>query len=227
MVRKLMPGDSLRDLGAEIVVRRHARHHRCAGGHARLLSVYFTMVDLVQLPGSGHQRCSPLAKSLGVRAFVNLSQMTVSQMSETETTSSPQTEAGWLAEQMLRWSGLPVSTCVDRFLRRHVLGAGVKGIREITSSACRSPTARPRFSPVPNVGPPPAAVLAEPARISASSNDLTGLQSLTMAQYAGSLVAFWGRTIQYVNRAPQTWEAKLPEARLPEHLIAHLSTWAS
>jgi uncharacterized protein YbjT (DUF2867 family) len=48
------------------------------------------------------------AKSLGVKAFVNLSQMTVSEMSETETTSSPQQKQHWLAEQVLRWSGLPV-----------------------------------------------------------------------------------------------------------------------
>src|SRR4030095_5312394 len=47
------------------------------------------------------------AKSLGVKAFVNLSQMTVSEMSETETTTSPQQKQHWLAEQMLRWSGLP------------------------------------------------------------------------------------------------------------------------
>jgi hypothetical protein len=37
-------------------------------------------------------------------------------------------------------------------------------------------------------------------------------------------VAFLGRTIQYINVPPQIWEAKLPEARLPEHLIAHLVT---
>ena len=32
--------------------------------------------------------------------------MTVSEMSETETTSSPHQKQHWLAEQMLRWSGL-------------------------------------------------------------------------------------------------------------------------
>ena len=46
------------------------------------------------------------AKSLGVKAFVNLAQMTLSQMSETETTGSPEQKQEWLAEQMLRWSGL-------------------------------------------------------------------------------------------------------------------------
>ena len=37
-----------------------------------------------------------------------MSQMTVSQMSLTETTDSPQHRQHWLAEQALNWSGLPV-----------------------------------------------------------------------------------------------------------------------
>ena len=41
-------------------------------------------------------------------AFVNISQMTVSQMSLTETTDSPQQRQHWLAEQALNWSGLSV-----------------------------------------------------------------------------------------------------------------------
>ena len=43
-----------------------------------------------------------------VKAFINMSQMTVSQMSITETTPSPQHKLHWLAEQALNWSGLPV-----------------------------------------------------------------------------------------------------------------------
>ena len=33
-----------------------------------------------------------------------------------------------------------------------------------------------------------------------------------------------GRTIRYVNVPPQIWETRLREARLPDHLIAHLVT---
>jgi uncharacterized protein YbjT (DUF2867 family) len=37
-----------------------------------------------------------------------MSQLTVSQMSLTEMTDSPQHRQHWLAEQALNWSGLPV-----------------------------------------------------------------------------------------------------------------------
>ena len=44
-----------------------------------------------------------------MKAFINMSQMTVSQMSVTETTASPQHKLQWLSEQALNWSGLPVT----------------------------------------------------------------------------------------------------------------------
>jgi len=50
-----------------------------------------------------------LARALGEReVLVNMSQMTVSQMSATRMTDSPQQRQHWLAEQVLDWSGLPV-----------------------------------------------------------------------------------------------------------------------
>jgi hypothetical protein len=44
----------------------------------------------------------------GLEVFVNISQMTVSQMSLTTMTDSPQHRQHWLGEQVLNWSGLPV-----------------------------------------------------------------------------------------------------------------------
>jgi uncharacterized protein YbjT (DUF2867 family) len=40
--------------------------------------------------------------------LVNISQMTVSQMSLTNMTNSPQQKMHWLAEQVMNWSGVPV-----------------------------------------------------------------------------------------------------------------------
>ena len=41
--------------------------------------------------------------------LVNISQMTVSQMSLTVMTESPQEQQHWLGEQVLNWSGVPVT----------------------------------------------------------------------------------------------------------------------
>src|SRR5215470_17405460 len=108
MVRKLdARADALRDMGAEVVVADMLDIVAVRAAMQGCSAVYFTMsISPNYLEAATNVAVT--SKSLGVKAFVNLSQMTLSQMSETETTSSPQQKQEWLAQQMLRWSGLPV-----------------------------------------------------------------------------------------------------------------------
>jgi uncharacterized protein YbjT (DUF2867 family) len=225
MVRKLdARANGLRDLGAEVVVADMLDIIAVRAAMQGCSVVYFTMSISANFLEAA-TNVAVAAKSLGVRAFVNLSQMTVSQMSETETTNSPQQKQEWLAEQMLCWSGLPVVYLrPTAFFDGMFLVQGAKGIRE--DNAIRLPFADGKTSLIAgsDVGAAAAAVLANPAPHIGKFYDLTGLQSLTMAQYVQEFSSVLGRTIRYVNVPPQIWEAKLREARLPEHLIAHLTT---
>jgi len=164
------------------------------------------------------------AKSLGVKAYVNLSQMTLSQMSEKETTGSPQQKQEWLAQQMLRWSGLPVVYLRPTAYLEIFLLQAAKGIRD--DNAIRFPFANGRTSPIAaaDAGAAAAVVLANPEPHIGKVYDLTGLQSLTMVEFAEEFSRALGRRIQYVDVPPQIWESKLHEARLPAHLTAHLIT---
>ena len=99
-----------------------------------------------------------------------------------------------------------------------------KGIRD--DDAIRLPFADGKTSLIAgaDVGAAAAAVLANPEPHIGKIYDLTGPQSLTMTQYAQEFSSALGRTIKYVNVPSQIWEAKLQEAQLPAHLIAHLNT---
>ena len=101
---------------------------------------------------------------------------------------------------------------------------GAKGIRD--DNVIRLPFADGKTSLIAgaDVGAAAAAVLANPEPHIGKVYDLTGPQSLTMAEFAQEFSGALGRTIQYVNVPPQIWEAKLQEAQLPAHLIAHLIT---
>ena len=112
MVRKRdTRADALHDMGAEVVVADMLDIVAVRAAMQGCSVVYFTMsVSPNYLEAATNVAVT--AKSLGVKAFVSLAQMTLSQMSETETTSSPQQKQEWLAQQMLRWSGLQWSTCV-------------------------------------------------------------------------------------------------------------------
>src|SRR6476661_3256884 len=98
---------ALRDKGAEVVVGDlldlDSMHRAIAGCE----TVYFGMsVSDDYLEATVN--VAAVAKHHGVKAFINMSQMTVSQMSITAPTLSPQQKLHWLAEQALNWSGLPV-----------------------------------------------------------------------------------------------------------------------
>src|SRR6201993_3763195 len=99
----------LRRLGAEVVqgdLTDLASMHRAIEGCRR---IYFGMsVSPSYLEATINT--AAVARHYGVKAFVNMSQMTVTQMSITETTDSPQHKLHWLSEQALSWSGLPVVT---------------------------------------------------------------------------------------------------------------------
>src|SRR5215470_2778423 len=224
MVRKLdARADALRDLGAEVVVADMLDIVAVRAAMWGCSVVYFTMsVSPNYLEAAANVAVT--AKSVGVRAYVNLAQMTLSQMSETETTSSPQQKQEWLAQQMLRWSGLPVVYLRPTAFFEIFLLQAAKGIRD--DNAIRLPFADGKTSLIAgtDVGAAAAAVLANPAPHIGKVYDLAGLQSLTMAQYAQEFSGVLGRTIQYVNVPPEIWEAKLWEARMPEHLIAHMIT---
>src|SRR5262249_10350678 len=131
----------------------------------------------------------------------------------------------WLAEQMLLWSGLPVVYLrPTAFFDGMFLVQGAKSIRE--DDVIRLPFGDGKTALIAgaDVGVAAAVVLNNPEPHIGKIYDLTGAQSLTMTDYAREFSAVLGRTIHYVDVPPQIWEAKLREARLPEHLIAHLIT---
>ena len=104
---------ALRRLGAEVVQGDLKRDPRLDAPRAiakAARGIYFGMsVSPAYLEATVNT--AAVARHHGVEAFVNMSQMmTVTQMSITETTDSPQHRLHWLAEQTLSWSGLPVVT---------------------------------------------------------------------------------------------------------------------
>src|SRR3984957_3913622 len=101
--------EKLRQLGAEVMqgdLTDLTAMHRAIEGCAR---VYFGMSVSADFL-TATVNTAAVARHHGVEAFVNMSQMTVTQMSITESTDSPQHKLHWLAEQALSWSGLPVVT---------------------------------------------------------------------------------------------------------------------
>jgi NAD(P)H dehydrogenase (quinone) len=100
--------EALRATGAEVVIGDLTRAEDVARALAGCRRVYFGMsVSAAYLEATA--TAAAVARERGdLEVFVNISQMTVSQMSLTDMTDSPHQRQHWLAEQVLNWSGLPV-----------------------------------------------------------------------------------------------------------------------
>ena len=168
-----------------------------------------------------------VAKHHGVKAFINMSQMTLSQMSITETTPSPQHKLHWLAEQALNWSGLPVV-----HVRPTVLLEGFFLILTPDSvkksNQIRLPFGEGKTSPVAveDVARVVAAILANPQPHIGNIYHLTGPQSESMHFYAREYSRALGRSITYQDIPVEAWREGLLELGLSAHVVHHLVTIA-
>jgi len=169
-----------------------------------------------------------VARDVGVDALVNMSQLTVSQMSIQHTTPSPQQRQHWLSEQALAWSGLPVVTIRPTvFLDGFFLSLVSPAVRD--RSRLELPFGRGKTSPVAaaDVARVVAAVLADPGPHLGQIYELTGPRSQDMEGVAREYAEALHREITYTDIPPEAWEQGLHKAGLPEHLLHHLVTMAA
>jgi len=218
--------EALRRLGAEVVegdLTDLASMHRAIEGCAR---IYFGMsVSPAYLEATINT--AVVARHYGVEAFVNISQMTVSQMSISETTDSPQHRLHWLAEQALSWSGLPAVTVrptvfMEGFFRQLVI-PGVRASDELVL-----PLGAGKTSPISavDVARAVAVILDDPAAHIGQIYDLTGPESADLDHFARVFSEALGRPIRYRDVPLPAWSESLRQARFPEYVIRHLSAMA-
>jgi uncharacterized protein YbjT (DUF2867 family) len=217
---------ALRNMGAEVVVGDlldlDSMHRSIAGCE----TMYFGM-SISDAYLAATVTAAAVAKHHGVKAFVNMSQMTVSQMSITETTSSPQHKLQWLSEQALNWSGLPVVHVRPTiFLEGFFLTLTPESVRQ--SNQIRLPFGDGKTSPVAaeDVARVVATLLDDPQPHIGKIYHLTGPQSENMHFYAREYSKALGRTITYQDIQVGPWREALLERRWPVHVVNHLAAMA-
>lgn len=231
-VRALVRADderaqALRKGGAEVVVGDlldlHALH-RAVSGCAR---IYFGMsISSAYIEAAAN--IAAVAKHHGIESFVNISQMTVAEMSIHETTASPQQKQHWLAEQIFNWAGLPVvevrpTVFLDGFFFR--LSASAVGAQ----NKLMLPFGSGKTSPIAayDTARVMAEILANPAEHVGRIYHLTGPVSQDLGGIAREFSQALGRQIEYVDVPLDVWKERLASNGVPPHLVAHLATMAT
>lgn len=214
---------ALRAAGAEVVVGdllEPVDVYRVVRGCRR---VYFGMsVSAGYLEAT--MTMAAVAREVGVAALVNMSQMTVSQMSIQNTTPSRQQRQHWLSEQALAWSGLPVVTIRPTMFLESFFPLAGPTVRD--RGRIELPFGLGKTSPVAavDVARVIAAVLADPGPHLGRVYELTGPRSQDMHGVAREFSNALNREVAYFDIPPEDWERELKRQGVPEHLTRHLVT---
>jgi NAD(P)H dehydrogenase (quinone) len=160
--------------------------------------------------------------------LVNISQMTVSQMSLTEMTESPQQQQHWLAEQILNWSGVPVSHVRSTiFLEPFFSSLAASSIAK--DGTIRMPFGSAKISPISanDVARVISTILEDPTDHIGKVYELTGPRSEDMIQIVKEYAMALNRPVKYVDTPYDMWlKEELLPLNLPQYVFHHVSTMA-
>jgi uncharacterized protein YbjT (DUF2867 family) len=220
---------ALRAIGAEVVVGDLTRAADVALALASCRRMYFGMsASAAYLEATA--TAAAVARDRGdLEVFVNISQMTVSQMSLTAMTDSPQQRQHWLAEQVLNWSGLPVVHVRPTVFLQNPFFTAWAAESIARDNTIRLPFGAGRTSPIDtrNVAEVIATILADPAAHVGRVYELTGPKSQDLHALAAEYSEALGRTITYIDVPLEQWrDLELRSRHLPDHVFEHLLTMA-
>jgi len=236
--------EALERLGAEVVVgdlTSLADVKRVLSGCSR---VYFGMsVSSAYLEATAvvaavakhlQQQHQQKGEGEGLELLVNISQMTVSEMSLESVTGSPQHQLHFLAEQVLNWSGLPVVHVRPTvFLEHFFFNQWAADSIRTNNGELRLPLGAGRTSPIATVDV--ARVVVSILQSGAEDRqkhigkiyELTGPKSQGIDSMAAEYSEALGRPVKYVPADPEQFAAKiLASPQLPPHAAAHIVTMA-
>jgi NAD(P)H dehydrogenase (quinone) len=221
--------EALRATGAEVVIGDLTRAADVARALEGCRRMYFGMsVSAPYLEATVTAAAVARARS-DLEVFVNISQLTVSQMSLTAMTDSLQQRLHWLGEQALNWSGLPVVHVRATVFLQHFFFSQWAAESIAKDGTIRLPFGAAKTSPVDSrdVAEVVAAVLEHPGGHLGKVIELTGPRSEDMRAVAAEYSEALGRTITYVDVPFDEWcDRELRSRGLPGHVFGHVRTMA-
>jgi NAD(P)H dehydrogenase (quinone) len=221
--------DALQALGAEIFIgdlTQSVDVVKALEGCSRVyfgmsLSEYYVEASLIMAAAAREQG--------NIEVLVNISQMTVSEMSLSKMTNSRQQKLHYLSEEAFNWSGLPVvhlrptvfmdSPFFNRWAADSILQA----------SELRLPFGNGRSSPIAaqDVAAVASVILANPSDHIGKIYELTGPVSQDFYAIAGAYSEALEKEIKYVDLPFDEWvEQVLGSIKLPDHTNNHLREMA-
>jgi uncharacterized protein YbjT (DUF2867 family) len=220
---------TLRDLGAEVVVGDLTDPQAVAKAMAGVDRMFFNMSVSSDYLTATSIVCAVALEAAPVEVIVNMSQMTVSQMTLTSTSESNQHRLHWLAERIMNWSGVPVVHVRPTVFMENPLLTMLAADSIRDRGALVLPFGDGRTSPIAaaDVARVVATVLRDPAGRIGSVYELTGPEVLDAEGIAEQYSRALGRPVTAQDLPLDEWaETVLKPIGLPPHVAQHIATMA-
>jgi uncharacterized protein YbjT (DUF2867 family) len=221
---------ALRDLGAQVVagdLTRPSTVESALDGCRRMLFCMSVSPDFLEAAAT----IATVARATGgLEILVNLSQMTVSQMTAVSVGESHQQRLHWLSEQVLDWSALPVVHLRPTVFQENPLFTTLVARPVAERGVLPLPFGRGRTSPVAaaDVAQVASAVLQDPVPRIGQVLELTGPRSEDVNGIAEEYSRALGKPVRYVDVPATDWvEDVLAKSGLSSHVQQHLVTLAA
>lgn len=208
---------ALTGLGAEVVegdLHRLDEIRRAMDGVDAAYLVYPVAPGLIEATVNFAQA----AKEAAVSAVVNLSQRSASR-----TSTSDSCRETWVAEQVLNWSGLPVTHLRPTYFLQWLLYPWQLPLLR-DRGVLRLPVGRGRHAPIAaeDQGRVIAAILQDPAGHAGQTYPLFGPVEMDHERIAAELTEALGRRIVFEDVAIAEYCASLRSQGVPAYVVQHL-----
>ena len=219
----------LRALGVEVVVGDLTRAGDIVTAMDGASRMFFNMSVSPDYLRATAEVCAVALERGHLDVLVNMSQMTVSQMTLTSTDESKHQRLHWLSEHVLNWSGLPVihirpTAFLDNPLFTTLAS---RTIRECGVLALPFGTGMTSAVASADVAAVVAALLRDPADRVGATYELTGPEVLGIKGLAAQYATALARPITGEDVPLDAWERDvLVPIGLPDHVQQHIATMA-
>jgi uncharacterized protein YbjT (DUF2867 family) len=220
--------EALRELGAQGVVGDLTNPVDVAAATFGITRMFFNMSVSPRYLEATAEVCAAATDGDGLELLVNMSQMTVSQMTATSTAESRQQRLHWLAEHVIDWTGIPVAHIRPTVFLDNPLFTvmAAQSIREHDQLALPFGTGRTSPVAVTDVADAVTSVLTAPKDHAHAVYELTGPEVLNLDELAAQYTAALDRPIQAVRVPYAKWLDHLTEIGLDPHVQQHIATMA-
>jgi uncharacterized protein YbjT (DUF2867 family) len=220
--------DALRALGADVIAGDLTNPVDVAAAMNGVTRMFFNMSVSPDYLQATAVVCAIATELDNLEVLVNMSQMTVSQMTATSTEESKQQRLHWLAEHVINWSGVPHVHIRPTVLLENPLFAmlAARSIRDAGQLALPFGTGRTSPIAAGDVAEVVTTVLRAPQDHLGAVYELTGPATLDIDEIADQYSQALGRPITAVRPSYDEFLQQLGKVGLPPHVQQHIATMA-